>query len=350
MCDVPAEIWTVEGPDAGVRNFWSEQEVVRMPADRPAGRACPVGYQYSPQVFDRSPQFRVHTAYVVGGLYGNREALETILAMARRERDGDILLIFNGDFNWLDVRGEDMAHVNETVLRHVATRGNVEAELATEESNAGCGCAYPDYVDEGVVRRSNAIMARLRATIKALPELRRRLGGLPMTLSIEVAGERVAILHGDPESLAGWNFAVESMPPEGTTSVRRIHDYFRRAGARVFACTHTGLPYAQRFEVEGRPRLVVNNGSAGMPNFAATCFGVITRISAHDRVPEGSLYGCQLDALRVDALPVHYDHGAWLRRFLRDWPEGSPAHHLYYSRLLGGPDFSLHQAARDGVT
>jgi hypothetical protein len=234
------------------------REVVPLPADRPAGRACPVGYQYSPQVFDRSPQFRVHTAYVVGGLYGNREALETILAMARRERDGDILLIFNGDFNWLDVRGGDMAHVNETVLRHVATRGNVEAELATEESNAGCGCAYPDYVDEGVVTRSNAIMARLRATIKALPELRRRLGGLPMTLSIEVAGERVAILHGDPESLAGWNFAVESMPPEGTTSVRRIHDYFRRAGARVFACTHTGLPYAQRFEVEGRPRLVVN--------------------------------------------------------------------------------------------
>jgi hypothetical protein len=327
-----------------------EQEVVRMPADHRAGRACPVGYQYSPQIFDRSPQYRAQTAYVVGGLYGNREALDTILAMARRERDGDILLIFNGDFNWLDVHGEDLAHVNQTVLRHVATRGNVEAELATEDSNAGCGCAYPDYVDEGVVTRSNAIMARLRAAINALPELRRPLGDLPMTLSIEVGGERVAILHGDPESLAGWSFAVESMPPEGPTSVRRIHDYFRRAGARVFACTHTGLPYAQRFEVDGRPHLVVNNGSAGMPNFAAMRFGVITRISADERIPEASLYGCQLDGLRVDALAVHYDHRAWLRRFLRDWPQGSPAHLLYHSRLLDGPDFSLAQAARDGVT
>jgi hypothetical protein len=87
-----------------------------------------------------------------------------------------------------------------------------------------------------------------------------------------------------------------------------------------------------------------------MPNFAATRFGVITRISADERVPEAALYGCQLDRVRVDALSVPYDHEAWLRRFLRDWPEGSSAHRLYYSRLLDGLDFSLHQAARDGVT
>jgi hypothetical protein len=323
-----------------------------MPANCRAGRACPVHYRYSPAVFDRPPQFSARTAYIVGGLYGNHQALDTILAMVQRERDqgGDVILIFNGDFNWLDVRAEDLADINETVLRHVAAQGNVEAELAAESSDAGCGCAYPDHVDEDVVTRSNAIMARLRGTAMAFPELRRRLGDLPMTLCIEVGNERIAVLHGDPESLAGWSFAVEAMPPDGTTSVRRIHDYFRSAGARVFACTHTGLPYAQRFVVDGRAHLVVNNGSAGMPNFAATCFGVITRISADDRMPEASLYGCQLDGLRVDALPVRYDHGAWLRRFLRDWPEGSPAHHLYYSRLLGGPDFSLPRAARDGVT
>jgi hypothetical protein len=320
-----------------------------MPAEPGAGRACPTSYRYSPEVFARSSQLRVHTAYVIGGLYGNRGALDTILAMAQRERR-DVLLIFNGDFNWLNVRIEDFADINETVLCHVATRGNVEAELATEESDAGCGCAYPDYVDEAVVTCSNAIMARLRATAEAFPELRQRLSSLPMTLSIEVAGERIAILHGDPESLAGWSFAVEAMPPEGRTPVPRIHDYFRRAGARAFACTHTGLSYAQRFVVDGQAHLVINNGSAGMPNFAGTRFGVITRISADEPISQASLYGCHLGGLRVDALPVHYDHDGCLRRFLRDWPEGSPAHHLYYSRLLGGLDFSLHQAARDGVT
>jgi hypothetical protein len=323
-----------------------------MTADRRAGRACPVSYRYSPEVFDRSPQFSVHTAYVVGGLYGNRQALDTVLAMAQREceRGDDITLIFNGDFNWLNVRGEDFAEINEAVLRHVATQGNVEAELAAEDSDAGCGCAYPDHVDEAIVTRSNAIMARLRATAVAFPELRRWLGDLPMVLCIEVGNERVAVLHGDPEALAGWSFAVEAMPPAGATPMGRIQDYFRKSATRVFACTHTGLPYAQRFLVDRRAHLVVNNGSAGMPNFTATFFGVITRISADERVPEASLYGCQLDGLRVDALPVHYDHRAWLRRFLCNWPQGSPAHHLYYSRLLRGLDFSLHQAARDGVT
>jgi hypothetical protein len=323
-----------------------------MPADRRAGRACPVGYRYSPAVFDRPPQLSVPTAYLVGGLYGNHQALETILAMVQRERDrgGDVTVVFNGDFNWLDVRAEDLADINETVLRHVATQGNVEAELAAENSDAGCGCAYPDYVDEDVVARSNAIMARLRGTAMAFPELRRRLGELPTTLCIEIGGERIAILHGDPESLAGWSFAVEAMPPAGTTPMGRIQDYFRKSAARVYACTHTGLPYAQRFFVDGQARLVANSGAAGMPNFAATRFGVITRISADQRIPDASLYGCRLDGLRVDALPVHYDHQAWLERFLRDWPEGSPAHDLYYNRLLEGPDFSLPQAARDGVT
>jgi hypothetical protein len=238
-----------------------------MPAYPGAGRVCPVGYRYS---------------YVVGGLYGNREALEEILAMAERERGGDVSLIFNGDFNWLDLRAEDLTDISETVFAHIATQGNVEAELATEDSDAGCGCAYPDYVDEGVVTRSNAIMLRLRRTVMAFPGLRRRLGNLPMTLCVEVGGERIAILHGDPESLAGWNFALEAMPPEGTTSVRRIHDYFRSAGSRVFACTHTGLPYVQCFVVDGRACLIINNGAAGIPNFRATHFGVLTRISADE--------------------------------------------------------------------
>ena len=320
-----------------------------MPADRGAGRACPTSYRYSPEALERSSQHGVHTAYVIGGLYGNRQALDTVLAMAQRER-GDVLLIFNGDFNWLNVRPEDFADINETVLSHLATRGNVETELATEESDAGCGCAYPDYVDEAVVTYSNIIMVRLRATAEAFPDLRQQLVSLPMALRIEVAGEPVVILHGDPESLAGWSFAVEAMPPEGNTSVARIHEHFRRAGARVFACTHTGLPHAQRFVVDGQARLVINNGSAGMPNFAGTHFGVITRISADQAIPEASLYGCCVGGLRVDALPVPYDHDEWLRRFLRDWPEGSPAYHTYYRRLLDGPEFSLDRAARDGVT
>jgi hypothetical protein len=322
-----------------------------MPPDSRSGRVCRVRYRYSPLSLDRPPQIRAHTAYVIGGLYGNREALDTILALAEQERQSgaDVTLIFNGDFHWLDVGPEDFVHVSETVLRYAATSGNAEAELVAEDTEAGCGCAYPDYVSEAVVARSNAMMTCLRRTAVAFPELRHQLGDLPMTLIVEIGGERIAILHGDPEALAGWSLAVEAMPPEGTTPAQRIHDYFRCAGARVFACTHTGLPHAQRFVVDGRAHLVINNGAAGMPNFAAHRFGVITRISADQRIPEASLYGCSLGGLRIDALPVHYDHEAWLRRFLRDWPEGSPAHLSYYERLIAGPSFSLRRAAREGL-
>lgn len=49
------------------------------------------------------------------------------------------------------------------------------------------------------------------------------------------------------------------------------------------------------------------------------------------------------------ALPVRYDDGAWRRRFLRSWPEGSPAHLAYHDRLVGGPAFTLAQAPREGA-
>jgi hypothetical protein len=69
---------------------------------------------------------------------------------------------------WLDVEPEDFQAISETVLGYHATRGNVEAELASDE-DAGCGCAYPDYIGDDVVDRSNQIMTRLRATARRFP-------------------------------------------------------------------------------------------------------------------------------------------------------------------------------------
>jgi hypothetical protein len=49
-------------------------------------------------------------------------------------------------------------------------RGNVETELSDPVDGAGCGCAYPDWVDEGTVARSNRIIERLRAAARSRPE------------------------------------------------------------------------------------------------------------------------------------------------------------------------------------
>ncbi len=325
------------------------------------GRSCPLRYRYSPAVFRREPELRADTLYVVGGLYGNVEALREILAMkAREEREGRrIRLLFNGDFNWFDIDGPSFEEINASVLEHGAIQGNVEAELGGD-GDVGCGCAYPSYVDQSSVDCSNAIMDGLRERAARYPDLVRRLARLPMHLLVEVGGERIGVMHGDPESLAGWGFAVENLHPldrdlrwrlgctdvDATTTEAQVHGYFSEAHVRAFACTHTCLPVMQDFSIDGRTHVVVNNGSAGMPNFRATTAGLITRFSADPRPPAAGLYGSFVGNARVDAIPVTYDQAAWLRRFAANWPKGSAAYRSYAKRIVGGPDFALAEAVR----
>ncbi len=327
------------------------------------GRRCPLSYRYGAEELNRPPAFRAETVYVIGGLYGNPEALDTILAMAAGEK-GDVRLIFNGDFNWFNAEPDDMRLINEAVLAHTAIRGNVESEMtAREDGAADCGCNYPPYVSDETVTRSNEIMARLRVTARLFPELSRRLAALPRFMTVAVGSARVGILHGDPESLAGWSFAVEALAPAdrelrarlgcsalALTPATTVARWFRAAKVRVFACTHTCLPFAQDFMVDGALHLVINNGSAGMSNFAGSGYGVMTRISANPEPPSASLYGIRLEGgLRCDALAVVFSSRRWLARFLCRWPAGSAAYVSYFERLTNGPPFHLQQAARRRV-
>ena len=326
----------------------------------PRGRSCPLAYRYQPEALVGPAQLEAETLYVVGGLYGNLAALRAVLERAGREPGGPATVAFNGDFHWLDVDPQEFEAISETVMAHHATMGNVEAELASDE-DAGCGCAYPDYIGDEVVDRSNQIMTRLRATASRFPHLVRRLGELPRHLTASVGGHRVGILHGDPESLAGWRLALEAMEP-GDPLVRRqvgwrgqptitadLLDWFGRADVDVFASTHTGLPYAQVIPGGRNSHVVINNGAAGLPSFAGTSYGVITRLSGQPRPPADSLYGVSIGGLRGDALPVRFDPAQWKERFLAQWPPGSPGHRSYFTRITRGTHLQLPQAAREGV-
>lgn len=308
------------------------------------GRSCPLRYRYAPAAFRCVDPVPVRTAYVVGGLYGNPEALRQVLAMKRHEEAATgeaVTLVFNGDFNWFDVEAADFAAINGEVLEHVAMQGNVEAELDGDEG--GCGCNYPEYVGQDVVDRSNAIMRRLQATARAFPELVARLTSLPMQLVLDVAGRRVAVVHGDATSLSGWGFAFEAVT--NSESGPQLQEWFRDSGVAAFCSTHTGLPVLHRLRVDGSERVLINNGAAGMPNFRGTRYGLVTRVSGR-RFPGTSLYGARVDGLHFEALAVAYDHTAWFDRFSRSWPAGSPASESYARRLLDGPEFSLAQADR----
>jgi hypothetical protein len=305
------------------------------------GRTCPVAYRYSPAVFDREPHFAAATVYVVGGLYGNVEALEAVQALAAREA-GPVALAFNGDFHWFDVAAAEFEQVTRTVLAHWAIRGNVETEIAAEDSGAGCGCAYPLDVSDAEVSRSNLILNRLRETARLFPALRASLSALPMHLVAAVGEARVGIVHGDAASLAGWGFAHDRL--DDPRHRRWVESAFAHAKVDVFASTHTCLPALRDFTFAGARGVVANNGAAGMPNFAATQHGLITRIGVAPFRGAAKLHGVEVRGVHVETLKLHYDHERWLARFLASWPYGSPAHESYFRRISQGPRFELARA------
>lgn len=321
------------------------------------GRSCPLHYRYSPSVFSRDADVHAETIYVIGGLYGNVGALQSILEMAAREAVKP-LLVFNGDFNWFNIDPAGFDAINVEVLKHVALRGNVETEFATDADEAGCGCAYPDYVDDADVERSNTIMRSLRATARSTsgatacstsgatavstlgstPAMADRLANLPMHLLADVGGQRIGIVHGDAESLAGWRFAHDALhEPDNINWLKQICQENNLAG---FASSHTCLPTFRRFGTGDARRFVINNGAAGMPNFAGTQYGLISRISIHPLAEGVAQYGEVIGGIHIDALPVHYPHDAFQQTFLNNWPVGSAAHVSYFSRISRGPAYA----------
>jgi hypothetical protein len=298
-----------------------------------AGRMCPADYVYPPTVFDRAPNFETRTLYVAGGLYGNPAAFDAVERLAQAERG---TIVFNGDFHWFDATPDWFAAVDIGVRRHRALRGNVETEIGRPDNiGAGCGCAYPPSVAEDVVRRSNEILGELRSAASA--DARKRLMRLPIHLVAQVGPLRVGIVHGDAASLAGWRFAQDML--DDPARRRWLNDVRNASRIDVFASTHTCLAALRDFKLAAGRLTVINNGAAGMPNFAGTNFGLVTRIATTPS-PHPPLYGLVRDGVHIDAIAVHYDQRAFLDRFLARWAPGSPAHASYFERIAEGPDYA----------
>lgn len=327
-------------------------EAGARPAGAAPGRSCPLHYRYRPADFAiEAPEHlrSLDVLYVVGGLYGNPLALDRVLDLFDRER-GRKRLLFNGDFHWFDADPVVFGQVQRGVLAHEALRGNVETELAAPDAqaDAGCGCAYPDWVGDGVVERSNRILSRLRTAADATQ--RAALAALPMWQRADVGPLRLGIVHGDATSLAGWGFAQEHLrAAEHRVEVARWLD---SAGVDAFACTHTCLPVFQA--VPGSPgrraRWILNNGAAGMPNFRGDAAGLLTRIAVGPAAHAHRRFGVELGAgVVAEAIAIDIDLPRWRAGFEARWPVGSDAHVSYFDRIVRGPDYALADAVRPPV-
>jgi hypothetical protein len=311
------------------------------------GRTCPISYRYGASALAGAPTRETEVLYVIGGLYGNVQALESVMRMIAGEAatGRKVKACFNGDFNWFNVSDSDFQNINASVFEHDAIRGNVETELTAEDLSAGCGCAYPAEVSDEVVERSNRIFERLHGTAARHLSIRTALAALPMYARYQIGEHHVGVVHGDYENLAGWKFDVGNL--QSPLARASIDEAFGLARVDVFASSHTCLPALQTFESRSHPRgklAVINNGAAGMPNFKNTSFGILTRIGLTP-AKQGSLYGTNIGPLWIEALAIDFDAAAWRKHFLQSWPQGSDAYESYYERILNGPDFEMKQAA-----
>ncbi|HBX56869.1 hypothetical protein [Pseudomonas sp. UBA2684] len=291
-----------------------------------AGRDCPLDYRLAADAFAAEPLFDCQSLYVVGGLYGNRQALAAV--QQRLAAEPNARVVFNGDAHWFDRDPAIFQQIEQGLSTHLALRGNVETELGRAvESGAGCGCAYPSSVDDALVERSNAIQLQLNSTVQGLPGMAERLAARPSTALVSVGGQRVAISHGDEQSLAGWSCSRESLSqPERQ---QRLDAWLHATDLRVLATSHTCSAVALNL-AHGA---LINNGAAGLPNFAGGRYGLLSRIATTPHA--AALYRCQRDGLFIEALPLNYDHAAFLADFDRQWPAHSPAALSYRSRILG---------------
>jgi hypothetical protein len=134
---------------------------------------------------------------------------------------------------------------------HHALRGNVETEVAREDSGAAAAAPIPSDVSDAVVSRSNEILARCARPRAGRPEARERLAALAdAPRSRRWAMRAWRSCTATRLSLAGWGFASERLADFGHD--RWVESMF--AQARVDRLLeHAHLP-ARVAPVRGRRR------------------------------------------------------------------------------------------------
>ena len=64
------------------------------------GRSCPADYRLPAETFSAPANLACDVLYVIGGLYGNRQALDAIERRVAGEPGAKA--VFNGDAHWFD--------------------------------------------------------------------------------------------------------------------------------------------------------------------------------------------------------------------------------------------------------
>jgi len=171
--------------------------------------------------------------------------------------------------------------------------------------------------------------------------MRKRLAVLPMHLVAEVGSLRIGIAHGDAESLAGWQFSQRRCA--SVPNVRRRCSRGRHRRIRVHAYVLPVMQDSPR-RAERAHRQQRGGRNAEFPRHAFR-----PRDPHRGHAFDAGALRRAARATVVEAVPVRYDHDAWMARFDCIWPAGSPASLSYRKRIAAGPGYEMEQAVRTGA-
>lgn len=292
------------------------------------GRNCSLNYLLAKDWQKNIKDIDEDVIYIIGGLYGNIEALKAIKKLSLVESKKP-LLIFNGDIHWFDVLEKDFLEIEKIIEKDIKLLGNVEYELFSNNSNLGCGCNYPTTVSDDVVERSNIIHSIMKKNIKnynILENIKKR----EKTIVINYKNKKIAITHGDEKNLAGWDCSRENL----TNYDRRkeLSNWFEKNNIDILATTHTCLPIVSKFNKS----ILINNGSSGMANIKNETYGLITRIASNSH--SDSVFSVKIDDIFVELVKINFDLASFLEWFDNIWDSSSPASMSYRNRIINGTE------------
>lgn len=293
------------------------------------GRNCSLEYILQKDWTKKSKKLEEEVIYIVGGLYGNRYALEIINKMAQ---DENAKVVFNGDMHWFDVEKEDFLKIEELSKNSIKLLGNVEFELLNNTSSLGCGCNYPEDVSDGVVERSNIIHNMMKENIKGdqiLNDIKKR----SKTLVLDFFDKKIAITHGDEKSMSGWGCSNDNLKLESRK--QELDNWFKENDIDILATTHTCSPVIYD---NGR-NIVINNGAAGMANIQDQTFGLFTRIARSKH--EKAIISQEIGELFVELVKVDFDIEKFKLWFGKIWRDDSPASISYKNRIINGTSLTI---------
>lgn len=230
---------------------------------------------------------------IFGGPYSNLEATRALFEAAAKHHIPRDRMICTGDVVAYCGAPQETVEIIATSGVSVI-QGNCEISLAARLDDCGCG------FDEGTTCDQLAVRWYAFADANISADARHWMAKLPTRIHFEIAGRRLAVVHGAPSEVNQFVFA--STP--ASIKAREID----LTGCDGVVCGHSGLPFTQI--VDGR--LWHNAGAIGLPandGTKRTWYSILWPDKDGLRIEHWALsYPAQLAAaaMRAHGLPGEY--------------------------------------------